>query len=312
MTTRTERKKIRFRFVLLYSLSLVLLFVLVSAFWKRLAPKNQPEVVTSSENETWFLQTDTALHARMEAMDKLAEANGKARAAGAQPDTLGWMQMRLSLSKALDSVDQQASYLGEGPKKATMTLLTANFRKALARRQAATPGTVLQGAAGGATAEEVAVLKQLLNERDQTIAGLQKQAQTTAANGGSVATNLQNMIVEKDRSITSLQNQINSLQNQLRQNETAASAKPADNSQKNKTIQALQNQLQQKEAELRTALAARPVAGGGEWKQKYQSLKSSFDKVSESEKALKGANQSLADDNRRLLNQLQAARGSRQ
>ena len=322
MTTRSERKKAKFRFVLLYSVSLLLIFVLVSAFWRRLAPKEQHEIVSTSNEETWFLQTDTALHTKMEAMDGLAESYMKARAAGAQPDTSAWVRTRFLLTKTLDSIDQQAAYLSEGPKKTTMTSLSANFRSALAHRSAAVAGTVTPSTTpGSAAAQEMALLKQLLQEKDQTISDLQKQAQTAATTSGSSNAGLQATVLQKDKDIASLQVQVASLQNGLRQKEaalqTALASRPADNSGKDKTISALQgqvstlqNQLRQKEADLRTASAVRPVvsAGGGEWQQKYQSLKSSFDKVSASEKSLKGAYQTLADDNRRLLSQLQSAR----
>lgn len=47
------------------------------------------------------------------------------------------------------------------------------------------------------------------------------------------------------------------------------------------------------------------VAGGdGEWRQKYASVKASYDKLSEETKALERSYQTLADDNRRLVSQL--------
>lgn len=339
MTTRTERKKTKLRFVGLYSVSLLLIFVLVSAFWQRLAPKNLPAASQESEKEAWFLQMDSALHVKMAAIDNLAQSFVKARQAGAQPDTAAWLAMHQSLGTTLDSIDRQAGYLTDGPKKTMMTSVSANFRKALESRQAvlagivalpkATPGP----AASGVTTEEMNVLKGMLQEKEEALAALQKQGQTkdetiaalqkqsqAATNSGSAAAGLQAAIVQKDKSIAALQVQLTSLQGQLRQKEAALQAasvsRPADGSQKDKTISALQgqitslqNQLKQKEADLRTASASRSVAsGGGEWQQKYQSLKASFDKVAASEKSVKGAYQTLADDNRRLLSQLQAAR----
>lgn len=338
MTTRTEHKKTKLRFVGLYSVSLLLIFVLVSAFWQRLAPKNSPAATQESDKEAWFLQMDSALHVKMGAIDNLTQSFIRGRQAGAQPDTGSLFAMHQSLGKTLDSIDRQADYLTDGPKKTMMTSVSAAFRKSLESRQAVLSGlAALPKAtrpASGVTAEEMNVLKGMLQEKeealaalqkqgqtkDETIAALQKQAQTTTNSGSAAAAGLQAAIVQRDKSISALQVQVASLQGQLRQKEsalqTASANRPIDVSQKDKTITALQSQvaslqsqLKQKEADLRTASASRPVvSGGGEWQQKYQSLKASFDKVAASEKSLKGAYQTLADDNRRLLSQLQTAR----
>lgn len=360
MTTRTERRKAKLRFIGLYAVSLLLLVTLASAFWQRLAPKStQGTVPQTTEKETWFLPVDTAFHAKMNAMNELAASYVKARKDGAQPDMSGWLLLRQSLGKTLDSLDQQAGYLTDGPKKTMMTSVAANFRKTVFNHEAVVNG-IMTFPKGNATANvpastaAVDSLKRLLQERDELVASLQKQAQLAATNNGATASSLQLAITERDRNIAGLQNQISALQTQIRQKDAALQAasnsKSATNNtvltslqaqivtlqnqlkQKDAALQAaanskpvannaglaslqnqvttLQNQLRQKDLALQAALASKPavVNSGGEWQQKYQSLKTSFDKVAASEKSLKGAYQTLADDNRRLLSQLQSAR----
>ena len=120
--------------------------------------------------------------------------------------------------------------------------------------------------------EDVAALKLVLQQKDETIATLQKQVQSSTPTAGEDKTGLQKTIGEKEQMITSLQ-----------------------------------TQLKEKDEALQKA-GAQNQSSGGDWQQKYQALKSSFDKVSASEKSLKGAYQTLAEDNRRLLSQLQSAR----
>lgn len=324
MTTRTERRKAKLRFIALYAVSLLLLLTLASAFWQRLATKNTQAVAPQTgDKEAWFLTIDTAFHAKMNAMNDLAATYVKARKDGAQPDMGGWLLLRQSLNKTLDSLDQQAGYLTDGPKKAMMTSIAANFRKAVFNHEAVVNGIVTfpkGGATAGVPASTAAVdsLKRLLQERDGLVAALQKQAQLAAANSGATANSLQVAISERDKNIAGLQNQISTLQTQIRQKDAALQAasnnKPVANNAGLASLQnqvtTLQNQLKQKDAALQAALASKPavVSGGAEWQQKYQSLKTSFDKVAASEKSLRGAYQTLADDNRRLLSQLQSAR----
>lgn len=103
--------------------------------------------------------------------------------------------------------------------------------------------------------------------------------------------------------------------------------------QKEQTIQQLETRnnsaLQEKDktiADLQTKLAAqgsigtqsKQAAAEGEWKDKYESLKAGYDKlktandktVSESN-AMKTAYKEVVDDNRRLLNQLQSSRATK-
>lgn len=74
---------------------------------------------------------------------------------------------------------------------------------------------------------------------------------------------------------------------------------------KDQRIADLENQVKQNASQ-----NGRQNTGGGsdEWKQKYNSLKSSYDKLAASEKSLRNAYKTVADDNKRLLGQLQSAK----
>ena len=282
MTTRAEQRKTKLRFAVIYSLSLLLAFVVTTAFWKKLSSTTSPEAVPqTAETEKYFMQLDTALHAKAETLGVLTKAYVKGRQTGTGSDLNAVLTAGTALRNALDSIDQQAAYLNEGPKKTAMNLAVANFRKELDEKENLLNGiTVLPKgaftpnapASNGAPAnnEEVASLKQLLQQKDETIAALQNAASNATPASGNDA--LQKTVADKDKLIASLQTQ-------LKQKETA-----------------LQN----------AAVPGKPVSG--DWQQKYLSLKTAFEKVSASEKSLKNSYQTLADDNRRLLSQLQSAR----
>ena len=78
---------------------------------------------------------------------------------------------------------------------------------------------------------------------------------------------------------------------------------------KDKIIDFLENQLKQAHSQKQVIMTgSNSSSSDSEWKQKYASLKESYDKVSANEKSLKSAYKTVADDNRRLLNQLQSMR----
>jgi hypothetical protein len=119
--------------------------------------------------------------------------------------------------------------------------------------------------------------------------------------------NLKRAIAEKDQRISALES---AMQQKTSGDTTAKTNLPsAAPGEKDKMIASLQSQLKEKEAALRSAGSVSQVpvssADGSEWKQKYASLKASYDKVSANEKTLKTAYKTVADDNKRLLSQLQ-------
>jgi hypothetical protein len=119
--------------------------------------------------------------------------------------------------------------------------------------------------------------------------------------------NLKRTLAEKEQKIAALESAVQ----QKSMGDTAAKLNPpsANADGKDKMIASLQNQLKEKEAALRSVNSAPAVtttpSDGSEWKQKYASLKASYDKVSANEKTLKSAYKTVADDNKRLLSQLQ-------
>lgn len=273
-TMRTKQGNTKLRFVLLYILSLLLIAVVMSAFWQKMTEKKPAEATSpTAETDTIFIQFDTVLHTKAEQLDDLFNAYVKGRQGGAMPDSTELTAARSSMHNALDNIEQAASSSDEGPKKTALTLVAAKFRKELADKEtllnAITALNTKPDSAGTNRSGEVERLNRLLQEKEQTIAALQKAPQTT---GNNASAELQKTIADKD-----------------------------------KTIASLQNEVRQKEAALQNASSSGKPAGG-DWQQKYQSLKASFDKVSASEKTLKTAYQTLADDNRRLLSQLQSAR----
>ena len=120
--------------------------------------------------------------------------------------------------------------------------------------------------------------------------------------------NLKKALAAKDQKIAALEatvQQNNASNAVAKQNEPSALP-----DEKDKTIASLQMQLKEKEASLKAMSSSAPATtntpGETEWKQKYSSLKASYDKVSANEKTLKSAYKTVADDNKRLLTQLQS------
>lgn len=314
VTTHAEQRKAKIRFALIYTLSLVLVFVAVSAFWKKLgAGKASETPVVASQAEAFFMQADTALHTRLERYDAAARNYLQARQNGGEANAASLYAARSAFGNALDSMERQAAYLTDGPKKEMMVLAATGFRKELQTRESllnsvvalpklSTPASVAVPATDNA---EVEALKKQLQEKDATIATLQAQTAARPADNAE-AEALKKQLREKEAVIATLQ--------------TQAAAKPASGNgdaqlrtavaEKDRLIASLQTQLKQKDAALQAASSAprSTPTSGGEWQQKYNALKSSFDKVSASEKSLKTSYQTLADDNRRLLSQLQSAR----
>lgn len=279
LTTRAEKKKARTRFLLIYAFSLLLLLVVASAFWQKLAQKKQPETAAQAAgSETYFLQTDTVLHSRLAALDAASKAYAQSRLNNAEANTSELLVARGAMASTLDSIEQQAAYLNDGPKKATMYAVAAKFRQAMNDRE-----TLLSS---------VVALPKLPVSAPHT----------SRATDSNETERLTRLLQEKEQTIAVLQSQI--------REETQAGTQLPENGEKDKLIASLQTQLRQKEAALQNALQAgsRPSASGGDWQQKYLSLKSAYEKTAASEKSLRNAYQTLSDDNRRLLSQLQSAR----
>ena len=122
--------------------------------------------------------------------------------------------------------------------------------------------------------------------------------------------NLKKALAEKDQEIATLKNAVQQKGNVDTGVKQISPSINAD--EKDKIIASLQNQLKEKDAALRSRASVPPVnatsSDGSEWKQKYSALKASYDKVSANEKTLKSAYKTVADDNKRLLSQLQTSK----
>lgn len=113
-------------------------------------------------------------------------------------------------------------------------------------------------------------------------------------------TELKALMAQKDERIKTLES-------------TPAAGLAGGADEKDQMILSLQTQLQEKETALQS-LRQQPQASGsgdGEWKQKYAALKAGYDKAVASEKALRSAFKTVAEDNKRLLNQLQSLRAEK-
>lgn len=278
--TRNEKQKARNRFAVIYAVSLLLVFILMSAFWRRFGPPAGPATASDAgESESFFVPLDTALHQRLEVLDALYSGYIRARKNGVDRGGAALLQAKNAMMKTLDSLDQQAGYLKEGPKKTVLNLVSSKFRKAVDDR------------------ESLMIDLMLLPKQS---APARSVAATAQPDNASEVEELKRQLDEKNARILTLENAA-----------AAGGPEPTPPAEKDKQIASLQQQLRQKEAALQSArLAAqnKPAAGGGEWQQKYNALKSSYDKVSANEKSLKEAYKNLADDNRRLLVQLQSVR----
>lgn len=271
--SKTRAKR---RFLLLYLVSLVLIFIVVSAFWKTSSSAPVESVVQSNDDASIFMQIDTFLHAKIEALDAKISRYAEIK----RPEDLTAIQRSIYfIQSAIDSVDKQAAILLEGSRKQHMQLAISNFN-------------------------------QLLGERNRILyGGGPAPVQNTAAGSGNVSGGGGN--ASQTEELNQLRAQLTQKDKRIQDLEQLNSASGQD---KDKLIVSLQNQLRQKEAALQQRPATSTQSTGGadsEWRQKYASLKSTFDKTAASEKALKAAYKAVADDNRRLLNQLQTIRAEK-
>ncbi|HVF96886.1 MAG TPA: hypothetical protein VM871_06185, partial [Flavisolibacter sp.] len=218
-TSRAERKKAKTRFAIIYVVSLMLLFVIMSAFWKKFGGMQASvEPSQAAEKEAYFIQLDTLLHRKMEQLDDLYTGYVRARKGGSEEGSNALFSARADLGKTLDSIDQQAAFLNEGPKKKAMTFAASLFRKAVEDRDELMNGVlVLPKNAAAVTASvmvdsanlvEIANLKRQIGEREAEIAALRNNPSPGTSNNNAALAQLQTVVTEKDRQIALLQTQL--------------------------------------------------------------------------------------------------------
>jgi hypothetical protein len=279
----TFKKNATLRFVTLYVFSLLLIFIVVTGFWQKgLGPK-QPAIQQSSGSSEYFMQFDTLLHTKLDQLDNLYASylnnleNGTA-------DATNFLSVRNELSTTLDSIANQASFLTNGSKKETMEMIVSRFRPSLE------------------------IKNRLINE----LTYLPRNTALTKVQGVTIDQSyakteierLKNTLAEKEQAINLLEQK---LQQQPGTDGTVTNAPTQKElADKNNLIASLQTQIKQKDAALQRASQTNSNGSGDEWKPKYSSLKASYDKLADSEKALKNAYKTVIDDNKRLIGQLQS------
>lgn len=282
--THNEVKKAKFRFAALYGLSVILIFLLVMAFWRKTAGAVQP-VAQTVDGDGYFIQFDTLLHAKSDRVDSLYALYLKSLQNG-NAEPASFLMEKNNLATTLDSIAQQASVLSGGAKKNAMELIVARFRSSLE------------------------IKDKLINELTYLPKNkmLPNNGFQDSSSGKNELENLKGMLVEKEQKIAALEQ---SLQSRAIPTTGSATEVQKQLTQKNNLIASLQTQLKQKDEALQRALTATPNNSGGtsnEWKQKYTSLKASYDRVVDSEKMLRSAYKTVVDDNKRLLGQLQSSK----
>ena len=248
----------------LYGISLLLIFIVVSAFWQKTSSAT-PDVLQAAETETYFIQFDTLLHARLDELDNMYTLFLK-NSANNSAEVNAFLNAKNSMTNTLDSIAQQATILASGSKKAAMEMVVNRYRNSLEIRDRLTTQLGYM-------------------PRNRPLPKLPENNIDSSASNTDTE-RLRNMVAGRDQEITRLEQKAQ-----------------ADLKEKNDLIVSLQNQLKQRSPGV---VSNNPSANDSEWRQKYSSLKASYDKVAESEKALKGAYKIVAEDNRRLLAQLQS------
>ena len=284
-------KTAKLQFAAIYIVSLVLIFVVVSAFWQ----KGSAEVPANpaGEREAYFMQYDTLLHAKLGNLDERYTVFVKGLRTGGDGNASGFLEAKGDFERTLASLEKEADMLSDGVKKETIQRVTGEFRKSLQGRYDLVPlvtdsSAPLYNAGPVASPDslrmEMEALKRILVDKEQKITELENKA---------IMGNPEN-----SKALVTLQNE-----------------KLKEIAEKNKTITDLQTQLKQKDLLIKQAAVTNPnraVTGNtstdSEWKQKYSALKTAYDKAVTTEKSLRNAYKVVADDNRRLLGQLQSLR----
>ena len=242
MSNVNEEKKSRLRFVLLYAFSLVLIFIVVTAFWKKSSDVAGGSAAEPGSDD-YFMQYDTLLYNSWKQIDE--ESIGYLRNVQKGNSTaVGFVSAKKSFESKLDSLEKEASFLTTGAKKQAIEQIVARYRKSIVTR----------------------------SRFMEKIGHLPKGSTPvidTSSGSNAETNNLRSMLAGKDQRILDLE-----------------------------------NQLRQKNAALQSGNPS-AIDNSGEWKQKYNSLRSEHDKLLQTEKSLRSAYKTVADDNRRLLAELQ-------
>lgn len=272
----------RIKFFATYILSVALILVLLSSFLKASSIRSEPafvsSAVTPSKTDANFA-ADERLHGQMQKLQNTCVQY--ALKAGSKEAADSLQQESTSFGQVTDSIRTTNASLPADEKQKLQTLLDAFSREAEKQVSLAKSFSSVRHdtvtMAGGSSSAQMDELKSTLAQKEQKILELTNQNQTALQNKDkATATALQ----EKDRTIAALQAKLNTQQTTM--------TKPVTNT------------------------------GGAEWKDKYEKLKLTYDKQKEindkyvsQSNSLKTAYKEVVDDNRRLIAQLQQARGAK-
>ena len=263
-----SRKAAKTRFFVLYTVSVLLVLVLFASFTQGSGNDNYK---ASSDASATRIAIDDLLHQRLERLETVRTQYGKDSSSAA---TNAIQAEKASFFAAVDSVRKAASLSGADEKQEIESLLTTFSRSA------ESGVVVVKGnAAGGPTKEEMDELKDILAQKEQKIADLEKGSQGNQAG--------QALLQEKDKTIASLQSKVNALETQLAQ-------------------------------QPKTATVARNDAGAAEWQNRYNKMKETADQLRSTTKtyetqanALKNSYKEVLEDNKRLASQIQALKAGK-
>lgn len=271
----------KLKFFATYTLSVALILVLLSSFLKASSVRSEPVLVSAmpAAKTDARLLAEERLHGQMQRLQNACVQYALRNTSKEAADTL--QQETASFGQVTDSIRTANASLPADEKQKLQSLLEAFNGEAekqvsLAKAFSAVRHDTVTTAAGPSSAQ-LNELKGILAQKEQRIQELTNQNQTALLNKDkATATSLQ----EKDRTIAALQAKLTAQQ--------ATVAKPVTN------------------------------AGGTEWKDKYEKLKLAYDKQKETNdkymsqsNSLKTAYKEVVDDNRRLIAQLQQARGAK-
>lgn len=204
-----DPKKARMRFVVLYLVSLVLVFVVLTAFFKK---DGDPPIVYQPQNESEksYLLLDTMLQSKMQQLDLAYAAYLKTDRQVESKEATDVFNEKKSLQQSLDSIESQAGALKDGPLKNAMSTVAAKFKRSFQLRDSVFFSLV---------------------PLHQTKTYTTTEPLTTTGTPNTEFEELKAMLVQKEQRIQELER-----------------SNPADVQEKDKMIASLQNQLKQKEA----------------------------------------------------------------
>lgn len=217
--TLAEQKRAKLKFFAAYIASVLLILVIIASFLQRNPPLSESATAVADPDAKRLMETDALLHNRMAQVDKAyADSFSGNNLSG---DALKSLQAAgISFSSTLDSLSKEAALLKDENRKGEMNHLLENFKRSFETRNALMNGytallnDTIRNNSGGTLLTNMPAtndaalqeLKNVLVQKEEKIAALEKQRLTELA--------------EKDKTIASLQNQVSQRANMSVQTNT--------------------------------------------------------------------------------------------